>query len=249
MKESVAATTSFYYELTDWWPLFSPHTEYVEEAADLLARLGPDVARSGATLLELGSGGGSLAFHLQRFELTLTDISSGMLAQNRKLIPRAEHIAGDMRTLRLDRQFDIVLIHDAIMYATTPADLQATLRTATEHCRAGGTIVVLPDYVRETFEPGTDCGGHDATDGRGLRYLEWRFDPDPADDSYVVDYAFSLRETDGTVAVHHDRHIEGLFARAQWLGWFETAGAPATPSIDPWNRDVFIARKAGKRTG
>src|SRR5687767_6410841 len=124
MKEGAAPTTSFYDKLADWWTLFSPHPEYGEEAADLLARLGTDVARPGATLLELGSGGGSLAFHLQRFERTLTDISPGMLAQSRKLNTRAEHIVGDMRTLRLDRQFDIVLIHDAIMYATTPRDVQ-----------------------------------------------------------------------------------------------------------------------------
>jgi SAM-dependent methyltransferase len=235
--------TSFYERLADWWPLFSPHTEYDEEAADLLERLGPEVTRSGATLLELGSGGGSLAFHLQRFRLTLTDLSPGMLAQSRRLIPNAEHIVGDMRTLRLGRQFDIVLIHDAVMYATTPADLQSTLRTAAAHCRARGTIAVLPDYVRETFAPGTDCGGEDAPDGRGLRYLEWRFDPDPDDDTYLVDYAFVLRNRDGAVTVHHDRHVEGLFARAQWLEWFAAAGAPASASIDPWGRDVFIARK------
>lgn len=243
MSQEAAPTMSFYEKLADWWTLFSPHPEYAEEATDLLARLGPDAVPRGAKLLELGSGGGSLAFHLQRFERTLTDISPGMLAQNRKLNPRAEHIVGDMRTLRLDRQFDIVLIHDAIMYATTPRDVQDTLRTASVHCRPGGTIAVLPDYVRETFEPGTECGGEDAPDGRGLRYLEWRYDPDPEDDTYLVDYAFVLRNKDGSVAVHHDRHVEGLFARAQWLEWFALAGAPATNSIDPWSRDVFIGRK------
>ena len=46
-------------------------------------------------------------------------------------------------------------------------------------------MIVLPDYVREAFLPGTDQGGHDAGDGRGFRYLEWRWDPDPADDTYV----------------------------------------------------------------
>ena len=40
---------------------------------------------------------------------------------------------GDMRSLRLPRQFDVVLIHDAIMYATGPADVQAALRTAAIH--------------------------------------------------------------------------------------------------------------------
>ena len=234
---------SFYDELADWWPLFSPPSEYPEEAADLLARLGP-AARGTPTLLELGSGGGSLASHLApHFRMTLTDLSPGMLAVNRAVNPGAEHVAGDMRTLRLDRAFDVVLVHDAIMYATTPGDVQATLETAAMHCRRGGTVVVLPDYVRETFQPGADADGHDGADGRGLRYLEWRWDPDPADDTYTVDYAFLLRSASGSVRAVHDRHVEGLFARARWLEWFEHAGIPATSAIDAWDRDVFIGTR------
>lgn len=164
-----------------------------------------------------------------------------MLSVSRVVNPECEHLLGDMRTLRLDRRFDVVLIHDAIMYATEPADVEATLRTAAIHCRAGGTVAVLPDCVRETFTPGTDHGGEDAGDGRGFRYLEWHWDPDPADDTYLVDYAFLLRDSRGAVEVVHDRHVEGLFSRARWLRWFDAAGLPAHSSLDPWGRDVFIA--------
>ena len=83
---------------------------------------------------------------------------------------------------------------------------------------------MLPDYVKETFAPGTEDGGHDGSDGRALRYLEWVWDPDPADDTYIADYAFLLRERDGSVTAVHDRHVEGLFARARWLEWFAAAG-------------------------
>jgi SAM-dependent methyltransferase len=186
-------------------------------------------------LLELGCGGGSLASHLKaRFDLTLTDYAPGMLAVSRALNPDCEHLLGDMRTLRLARQFDVVLIHDAIMYATDAASVQATLETAATHCRPGGTVIVLPDYVRETFTPGTEEGGHDASDGRGLRYLEWRWDPDPNDDTYVVDYAFLLRDVSGDVRVVHDRHVEGLFTRARWFEWFECAGLSAKSDRDQW---------------
>ena len=91
--------------------------------------------------------------------MTLTDRAEGMLAVNRALNPECEHIPGDMRMLRLDRQFDVVLVHDAIMYATEPGDVLATLRTAAFHCRPGGTVAVLPDCVRETFAPATEEGG------------------------------------------------------------------------------------------
>ena len=66
-------TPRLYADLARWWPLMSPPSEYVEEAVDLLALLldAPDAADA-RTLLELGSGGGSLAFHLKdRFTLTL----------------------------------------------------------------------------------------------------------------------------------------------------------------------------------
>ena len=232
----------FYDTLADWWPLFSPPEHYDEEAADLLQRLGslPD----GATLLELGSGGGSLASHLNaHFRLTLTDRSAGMVDVSRAVNPDAEHIVSDMRTLRLDRHFDVVLVHDAIMYATTPADVRAALQTAAIHCRPQGRVVVLPDFVRETFAPGTDEGGVDASDGRGLRYLAWCWDPDSSDTTYVVDYAFLLRSADGDVRAVHDRHVEGLFPRAEWLELFREAGLSASSSIDRWGRDVFLARR------
>jgi trans-aconitate methyltransferase len=233
--------TNFYADLAEWWPLFSPPSQYVEEAADVLSRLGSSDRRR--RLLELGSGGGSLASHLKsHFEMTLTDLSDGMLAVSREVNPECEHIRGDMRTLRLGRTFDVVLIHDAIMYATTADDLRSTLETAATHCASDGLVAVLPDYVRETFESGTEEGGEDAEDGRGFRFLAWCFDPDPADSTYVVDYAFLMRDASGETRVAHDRHVEGLFSREEWMNSFAAAGLDVTRSIDPWNRDVFIAK-------
>lgn len=235
---------SFYTDYAEWWPLFSPPVHYVEEAADILNRLGPLPPPGQATLLELGAGGGSLATHFKaQFKLTLTDLSAGMLAQNRILNPEAEFCQGDMRTLRLYRQFDYVLVHDAVCCMTTVEDLRAAIETAAVHCRPGGTVMCLPDYVKETFTIGSEEGGEDAADGRGFRYLEWRWDPDPADTIYLVDYAFMLRESNGDVCVVHDRHVEGVFPRAVWHELFAGAGIPATSALDEWGRDVFISRK------
>ena len=237
--------TRFYEELADWWPLFSEPAHYREEANDLFTRLALGPRAQKPTLLELGSGGGNLASHLgDRFALTLSDLSPGMLAMSRALNPKAEHVRGDMRSVRLERRFDAVVIHDAIMYMTTPADLRAALHTAAIHCAPDGVVAVLPDYVKETFAPGTDEGGHDGSDGRALRYLEWVWDPDPSDDTYVADYAFLLRTADGNTRAVHDRHLEGLFARARWLEWFAEAGLRAECQRDPWGRDVFIARRS-----
>ena len=240
-----APSPRLYGELAKWWPLLSPPEHYVEEAADLVPVLqrGLDPSRK-AALLELGAGGGSLAYHLKpHFVLTLTDRSPGMLAQSQRVNPECEHIVGDMTTIDLGRTFDRVLIHDAIMYATSPEAVKAALRTAARHCRAGGMLVVLPDCVRETFEPKTDCGGEDGADGRALRYLEWSWDPDPSDHTFETAYAFLLREADGSVSIELDRHRIGCFARADWLRWFEEAGFSTRIHKDPWRADVFVATK------
>ncbi len=199
MASATTDSLRLYSDLASWWPLMSPPSHYVEEAADLLPLLcGGTDAEPRRTLLELGSGGGSLAYHLKdRFTLTLTDRSPDMLAVSKRVNPECEHICGDMTLLDLARQFDRVLVHDAIMHATEPDAVRATLRTAARHCRPGGIVVVVPDCVRETFTPATENGGEDDTDGRGLRYLEWTWDPDPTDHTFEVGYAFLLRDADG----------------------------------------------------
>lgn len=107
-------------------------------------------------------------------------------------------------------------------------------------------MVVLPDHLRETFQPGTSCGGEDAPDGRGLRYLEWSWDPDPDDDTFETAYAFLLRSADGTLRVELDRHRLGLFSRDSWLRWLDEAGLAARARTDPWRRgEVFVARRRG----
>jgi SAM-dependent methyltransferase len=233
-----------YRELASWWPLISPPSHYVEEAADLLPTLMQAGDAPPNTVLELGCGGGSLASHLKaHFRMTLSDISPEMLEQSRRVNPECEHVLGDMRTLDLGRTFDLVFVHDAIMYAIDEASVRSTLVTAARHCRIGGGVVIVPDCVRETFEPQHEAQGEDGPDGRGLRYLDWMWDPDPNDTTFEVAYAFLMRHPDGTTSVEMDRHREGLFPREAWLTWLDDAGFTAASRMDPWERDVFSGRK------
>ena len=217
-----------YRELSSWWPLLSAPADYAEEAAYYAKALRGHSRIPIESVLELGSGGGNNASHMKQvFErLTLVDISPGMLEVSQALNPECEHHLGDMRSVRPGRLFDCVFVHDAICYATTLDDLRRVVETAHRHCRPGGAVLFAPDYVRETFRATTDHGGHDEN-GRGLRYLEWTWDPDPTDSTYVTDYAFLLRESDGTIEARYDRHVEGLFATTEWIDVFESAGFTA----------------------
>jgi SAM-dependent methyltransferase len=238
-----------YGELAGWWPLLSAPSEYAEEAATYRRLLAEAADRPPATVLELGSGGGNNAAHLKaHFELTLVDLSPGMLEVSRRENPECEHVQGDMRTVRLGRTFDAVFVHDAVMYMTSEEDLRQAIATAFVHCRPGGAALFAPDQLRETFRTGTDWGGHDG-DGRGARFLEWTWDPDPLDTTYTVDYAYLLREADGSVRVEHDRHVEGLFPRATWLRLLSEAGfqARAVPvehsELEPGSYELFVATR------
>ena len=207
-----------YGELSPWFHLLTHPSDYAEEAAFYTRVIETATEGRARTLLELGSGGGNNASHLKaRFECTLTDLSPEMLVLSESINPECEHVQGDMRTLRLERTFDAVFVHDAVMYMSTEDDLRAAVETAAVHATRGGVVLLVPDTLRETFVPGTRQGGHDGSDGRSLRYLEWTHDPEPGDTTFEVDFAILLREPGVPVRVVHDRHVYGLFGRDVWL--------------------------------
>ena len=238
----------FYGDLAAWWPLISAVEDYAEEAG-LFASVLRDHADPLRTVLELGSGGGNNAWHMKAgFAMTLVDLSSAMLATSRAINPDCEHLEGDMREVRLGRTFDAVFVHDAIDYMTTESDLRRAMETVFAHCRPGGVALLVPDHTAEAFEPDADHGGHDGADGRAVRYLEWSTDPDPSDTWIVTEYAFVLRELDGSVEVAHETHRTGLFPRDDWLRLLTEVGfdADAIPEVtteDRPPRDLFLGRR------
>jgi trans-aconitate methyltransferase len=251
-EDDNVTATKLYTDLAEWWPLMSAPADYAEEAAFYFEAMQKASAHSIETMLELGAGGGNNASHMKERvkQLVLTDLSDGMLAHSRKLNPECEHHVGDMRTVRLNRQFDAVFVHDAISYLTSEADVARAVETAFVHCRPGGVALFAPDHVRENFKAGTDCGGHDGPT-RAMRYLEWSWDPDPNDSTCTTDYTYVLRESDGSIAVVHDRHIEGMFSRDTWLRLFRQAGfeprvVPFDHSeLEPGTYEIFVCVKRG----
>ncbi len=213
-----------YSEIADWWPLLSSPDEYEEEAGFFTRTLVEAVGEPPKTVLELGAGGGNNAFYMKKyFEMTLVDLSPQMLEVSKKLNPECEHAVGDMRTVRLRHEFDAVFVHDAIDYMTSNSDLAAAVETAFVHTRPGGVVLFCPDHIRENFKPSTEHGGSDA-DGRGLRYLQWTWDPDPEDSRCTVDYSYLLRDPDGSVRALHDRHECGLFGAEEWKSTLRSTG-------------------------
>jgi SAM-dependent methyltransferase len=235
-----------YSDLAPWFHLLTHPSDYEDEAG-FVTRVVDEIAIGEArTLLELGSGGGNNASHLkQRFECTLTDISPEMLALSRSLNPECEHLEGDMRTLRLDREFDVVFIHDAISYITTEDDLRAAIETAAAHVRPGGVVILTPDATTEIFKPATDHGGHDGGDGRSLRYLEWTHQATGS--TYEVDYLIIARGPGDELRVVHDQHTLGVFPVATWTRLIAEAGLELVDTTveNPYELEqaAFVSRR------
>jgi ubiquinone/menaquinone biosynthesis C-methylase UbiE len=238
-----------YDELASWWPVLSAPEDYAEEAETIRKIFTESTLNNIETMLELGSGGGNNASHLKaHFKMTLVDISPGMLKVSQKLNPGCEHVLGDMRTIRLGKLFDTVLIHDAISYMTNLVDLKAAIETAFIHCKPGGAALFAPDYTKENFKPLTKHGGHE-NNGRGLRYVEWVYDPNPNDENTITDFAYLLRNQNNHVWVEYDRHVTGLFYQADWLRiirevGFEPKVIPFEHSeIEPGTCELFVGKK------
>ena len=213
-----------YHDLADLWPLFSPPEEYADEAEIYLEVLRSKLGPARHTILELGVGGGHLLSHLTaKYDAVAVDLSQKMLALSHRLNPTVQHHLGDMRSIRLNTLFDAVLIHDAIDYMLTEADVAAALATARTHLNPGGILLLAPDWFRETYPGKHTMTWHQDHGDITLDVAEHL--PDVAPDSTIVEstFVFTLREGD-RVTTEHDPHTTGLFPRNTWLRLIRDAG-------------------------
>lgn len=240
-------TPLIYGDLTNWYSLLDPRADHLGEATAYREAILRGIDGEKKTLLELGAGAGNNAwFFKDQFRCTLTDVSEPMLALSRVQNPECEHLLGDMRTLRLAREFDAVLVHDAVCYMTTREQLRQAAETAFVHLRVGGAAVFAPDCLRDSFEAGSSLLECDEGE-RSLRGIEWSWKADANDETYQVEYALLLRDG-GDVRAVHDRHTEGLFSRATWFEVLESVGFTVEtfqrPSDDEGAFDeVFLCKK------
>jgi len=223
-----------YTDLAHLWPHLSPPEHYAEET-ETLRELIDDALDQPPTgqrwsVLELGAGGGHSIVHLKpHFDCTASDLSPQMLAHCKALNPEVPTVEGDMRSIRLDKQFDAVLICDAIDYMTTREDAVAALATVAAHLRPGGVALFAPTYTRETFtdgdvaDDGTTIPGI-AGDDR-LTYFSFVHDPDPEDSTFEMILLYLLRDHETRqVQTIEDRHTCGLFSIADWQTMAAEAG-------------------------
>ncbi len=250
-----------YDDFAHLWPLISHHSDYEMEARYWRDALLAELGNRRLSILEFGVGGGNNLHHIlypgcdgimsddaacngahmgtdrPSHDAVVVDPSSKMLANCKLLNPSVEQHIGDMRTARLDRKFDAVLIHDAVCYLLSEDDIIATLDTARAHIRDGGVLIMAPDWYTETY-PGTRLDAGIRRDvSPEFASIEYDHDPDPDDTTLESVFIYIIKNDDGSVRVEEDRHITGIFSIHTWLALMERAGFSSKRAPYPVHED------------
>lgn len=142
---TVFADYARYYDLLYRDKDYQAEAEFIHQ---LVRRYAP----AATSILELGCGTGNHASLLveKGYSLCGIDQSAAMLATAQQRLAhlppdqaqRLEFFEGDVRTIRVSRQFDVVIsLFHVISYQTTNADLQAAFATAKTHLNPGGILI------------------------------------------------------------------------------------------------------------
>lgn len=141
----VFANYARYYDLLYCDKDYAAEAQYVHE---LLQNHAPGTS----SILELGCGSGIHATLLaqQGYQVYGVDLSADMLGQAysrlsslpTEVASRLDFSQGDIRTIRLDKQFDAVIsLFHVMSYQTRNEDLQSVFATVKSHLKPGGTLI------------------------------------------------------------------------------------------------------------
>ncbi len=213
-----------YGDLAWTWRIISPPEDCVEEAEEILACARASSKIQVNTLLDLGCGAGHTHLTWKKYvEVTGVDITRVMLESAERLNPEVIYLEGDMRTVRLEKLFDMVTITDSIDYMLSPEDLRAAFTTAFLHLKPGGILITYVIRSPERFEQNWNrCSSYHVED-KDLTLLENYYDPDPSDTTYEMTYVFLIRHH-GHLDIEIDRHLNGLFDLGTWRSILERVG-------------------------
>lgn len=242
-------TCHLYTDLAWLWPLWGDATtEYAHYCRHVSALIQQYTRRPAHTLLDIGCGGGKNVLNLKRqFDVTGVDLSTTMLAQAQALNPECTFVQGDMRTLRLGRTFDAVLMDDAISYMNCLGDFVAALRTAHAHLNPGGVLIATPDVTTETFRQNDTSSTTAARDGLDVVFVENVYDPDPTDEQYETTVLYLIREH-GHLRIKTDHWTLGLFSLDTWRQVLRDTGFEVHEGLYSSGEDeytVFACVKTG----
>lgn len=212
-----------YRDLSWTWPIISPPEDYIEESERIKRLIRKHSKIPVKTLLNLGCGGGHVDWVLKKyFAITGVDISPNMLKNARKLNPQITYFKADIRTVRLKKEFDAVVLHDSVNYMLTRNDLKAVFKTAYVHLKPGGVLWTYVEEHNKIQQNRTKL----STSKQGnteITFIENYYDPNPRDTTYEFVFVYLIRKNK-KLRIHTDRHLCGIFKLKTWFSVIREVG-------------------------
>ena len=227
----------------------SPPEDYKQEARQFWQFLRSGSRRPVRHVLHLGCGAGHVDSQLKRFvQITGVDLSPAMLRLARALNPEVRYRLGDMRSVRLGRRFDGVLISDAVAYMRTRRYLTRAFATAYRHLEPGGVLVTYGEHIKGKVEQNYTKAISGRKADTEVVFVENLYDPDTTDTTIEGTFVFLVRRG-GRLSVETDHHVLGLFPESSWTralreAGFELVHAKADPRAPPGDAmPWFVGRR------
>ncbi len=208
-----------YEELAWIEPIIAPPEQFREETESYCRLIREHSRIEPHTLLHLASGAGINDYTFKKdFTVTGVDISRGMLEVAKEINPEITYYHGDMRTIDLQREFDVVAIPDSIGYMTTAADLRLVVGNACRHLKPGG-IILITAHLKEEFR----ANNFVYTGSRGdveVTVFENNYIVGLAKDRYEATIIYLVRRK-GKLELFTECHTIGLFDSDHWQSLFD----------------------------
>jgi SAM-dependent methyltransferase len=218
----VASSWIAYNELAWTEDLLADPSDYEGEVACYVDLIKENFLHAPGTLLHLGCGaGGYDSIFKLHFAVTGVDISHGMLEMARSRHPDVEYIEGDMRTVRLGREFDAVAIPNSIDYMSSLPELRMAIGTAAAHLKPGGVLLVVGKTL-EIFRDNNFAYTGEQEDLH-VTLLENNYINRYRPDTYEATLIYLIRRR-GDLTIHTECHVLGLFSQETWEKVFAEAG-------------------------
>ena len=238
-----------YGDLAWTWPIISPPDDYVAEVEQFCKVMWEHSQIEVQALLHLGCDGGHHDYTLKKhFQVTGVDVSPAMLALAKRLNPEVTYSLGDMRSLRLGKAFDAVVLPDSVNYMLTEEDLRAAFATAFMHLRPGGVLCTCAEVTVDRFQQNrTQCSTYSQSDVE-IAFIENFYDPDPTDTAYEMTFVYLIRRG-GHLEIETDRHLCGIFRLETWRALLQDVGFDVRQTeFAEEGLPLFVCMKPGGRT-
>jgi ubiquinone/menaquinone biosynthesis C-methylase UbiE len=130
--------------------------DYKSESVKLRELIKKYKTSRGKEMLDAACGTGNhIQFLKKHYNITGYDLDKYMLGIARKKFPDLKLVLGDMRTFKLNKQFDVIVcLFSAIGHLKTYANLEKAVRNFSCHLKPGGVMIIEPFVSKEQFLDG-----------------------------------------------------------------------------------------------